>query len=106
MDYYRYADIRYSNGIDEFEHSLGYFIDVVLRTFEVTRQTPKGVWINYGHDKRFILENARKKFACATKEEALESFLARKKRQRSLLIRQLSDTNSAITICNKIKDEN
>ena len=43
-----------------------------------------GAWIsNYG-EKRFVLDNARKKFAAKTKRVALESFIARKKRQAAI----------------------
>ena len=46
--------------------------------FEVTKNTPKGVWISVYGKKKFILLYATKKYACATKEEALYALLRRK----------------------------
>lgn len=63
---------------------------VELQEYEILRTTPKGVWIRRGSsyglhgDERFVLLGARKRFACPTKEEALESFIARKKAQKRI----------------------
>lgn len=54
--------------------------------FEVVKTTPKGVWIA----GRFCLRDARKRFACPTLHEAIESFVARKDRQIRILSNQLS----------------
>lgn len=68
-------------------------IAIRLSKYEVTKHTQKGVWIEYGFEKdKFILEKARKHFACSTISEAKLSFLARKRRQLELLEAQAEDT--------------
>lgn len=54
--------------------------------FEVIKTTPKGVWLA----DRFCLRDARKRFACPTLHEAIESFVARKDRQIRILSNQLA----------------
>lgn len=85
---YRYEDHRYATLSDEYGGSSPY-VRIELRTFEVIRRTPKGVWINlFGNlapldksSQRFVLLKATKRFACETIEEAQASFRARKQRQ-------------------------
>lgn len=66
---------RYSDGLST---SAPY---ITLLEFYVNKKTEKGVWIDYCGRPKFVLRDAKKRFACPTKEEALESFKARKKRQ-------------------------
>jgi len=106
--WYRYEEVRYSPGTDEYGDPLPYRgrLEVKLDEYEVIKTTPKGVWIrlySWGNEKRFILRGARKRYACPTKEEAIESFRARKERQRRILTSQLEDVNDAL---NYIKDHN
>lgn len=61
------------------------------RWFEVIKTTPKGVWIA----GRFCLRDARKRFACPTLHEAIESFVARKDRQIKILSNQLASAQKA-----------
>lgn len=103
--WYRYEEVRYSAGVDEFDNPLGKgHLELHLRELPVIKTTPKGVWIElYGHSirydsKRFVLLNARKRYACPTKEAALESFIARKQRQERILKSQLDDVYEALTI--------
>jgi len=91
--WYRYNDVAYSTGYDEYRDcSSGTRIEVELTEYEVLRYTPKGAWINaspyrsatsFKHmkDEKFVLLSARKRFAHPTKEEAMTSFIARKKAQ-------------------------
>lgn len=72
----------------------GYLIE--FDEYEVIKPTPKGAWVRlvlgqFLGDKKFILRDARKRFACPTKEEALESFLKRKERQINILRAQLKE---------------
>lgn len=64
-----------------------------VETFDVTKHTPCGVWLESEvfRTRRFVLKTARKRYACPTFDEALESFIARKKRQRAILRHQLRD---------------
>lgn len=58
--------------------------------FPVVRTTPCGTFIDvYGYPK-FVRRDARKHFACPTKEDALVSFIARKHRQIKILEAQLN----------------
>jgi len=47
-------------------------------------------------DKKFVLTGATKRFACPTKEEALKSFKARKRRQISILEAQAKHAREAL----------
>jgi hypothetical protein len=81
--WYRFDDQDYSVADDWSEHShTQYGVQVI--EFHVVKHTPKGVWLirsnGWGH-KRFVLHTAKKRFACATKELAKESYIARKNKQ-------------------------
>ncbi len=105
--WYRYDAIHYAPPMDEFEHPCGDGkIGIRLREFKVIKQTPKGVWVIWRsgifsdsyEDKRFILRDARKRYACPTKEEAAESYRARKERQVRMLKAQLRDAERALAL--------
>lgn len=66
---------------------------VNLNSYQVTKETPKGVWLE---GRRFVLRGARKRFACPTVEEAAESFVARKRRQINILRAQLRHAEAAL----------
>jgi len=93
---YRYQDTCFYT--DEYTSQ----INIEVITFDVIKETPKGVWIggtwgyypNYQR-KKFVNLEARKKFACETKEEALISFIARKNAQIGILKNQLNRTEEA-----------
>ncbi len=95
--WYRYEDrlvhsgFYYDDGYTA-EYGLGTArVEVVLRTFFVVKRTPKGVWLDVfkrneddAHNidgARFVLLKSHKRYACATIEEARESFIARKRKQ-------------------------
>lgn len=71
---------------------------LVETTFVVLRYTPKGAWIDEYGTPRFILTSARKRYACPTKEEALASYHARKRRQVEILRHQLKRAEAALTL--------
>jgi hypothetical protein len=78
--WYRYEDTRHAT-INEWGDVEGpSYVAVYLRKYELVKETPKGAWIRLGpfSGKRFVLREARKRFACPTIEEAKESFIARK----------------------------
>lgn len=68
--WYRYYDLQ---SISEPEPE--------LKEFEVLRHTEKGVWIDHWAGEKFILNNARRRFAYPTKELALDSYIQRKQKQ-------------------------
>jgi hypothetical protein len=93
--WYRYEDIVYASIYDDGPGRLV----VELREYEVLRHTPKGVWLTMGFgDKRFVLRGAHKRFACPTKLEARESFIARKRRQIRIHEAQAARARSAISL--------
>lgn len=83
--YYRYEDVKYAAPVDEWDMPCGEGqLVVVLREFPVLKRTPKGAWVNGWHGRRFVRDEAHKRYACATKEDAKRSFIARKVRQASI----------------------
>lgn len=103
---YRYDEIRCSLGVDQFDNPYpGYKLELFLSEYDVVKRTPKGVWIGTeclsGQKPRlekFILLTAYKKWGCLTKEEALESFKARKKKQIKMLNAQLAQAQKALQL--------
>lgn len=93
---YRYIDTVYSSGDDDYGFTT--FVKVVLHEFEVIKETPKGIWIRVPGRKRFVNLGARKKYACLSKLDALESFKRRKMRQIRILETQLRHAKEALGI--------
>lgn len=82
---------------------------VILKEFEVIKETPKGFWVNddYGV-KKFVLnsENSRKRFAYETKEQALSNFIARTEKSIKLTKLRLNDSIGFLEAAKKINPEN
>ncbi len=95
---YRYVDTLYSTGGGDDYSSSSVYVKVVLLTYNIVRLTPKGAWVSGfpGDKPRFVLNSARKRFACPTKEEAMTSFVARKNRQIRILTSQLQYVKEAL----------
>lgn len=93
--WYRVTDGCYTT-TDEFDNPVGGRVYVSTHEYPVTRRTPRGVWLDCHGLPRFVLAGARKRFACPTREEALESFRARKRRQARLLRDQLRRVEQAL----------
>jgi hypothetical protein len=92
--WYRVLDVRTTQG-------------AALHTerYRVDRHTPKGVWLDLGYPpEKFVLKGARKRWACPTEGEAMESFLARKRRQRTLLRAQLDHVEQALALAGHGRD--
>ena len=67
--------------------------------FKVIRKTHCGVWIStgsYHQPERFILNDARRRWAYPTKEDALNSFRIRKERQIMHLNASIEKANQAL----------
>ncbi|KVP65669.1 hypothetical protein WJ96_04695 [Burkholderia ubonensis] len=94
--WYRYEDRRVGHA-DEWGDLVHVSVQVSHYTYTVTKVTPKGVWLSsgFGGSNRFVLLGARKRFAHPTKEEALESLMARKARQIRILEKQLEYARTA-----------
>lgn len=85
---YRYHEGHYS------EHGLM----LILTTFPIIKKTPCGVKIDVYGKQKFVNLGAQKRYACPTKEEALESFHARKRRQIKLLKHSLAKAEAALKL--------
>ena len=92
MKLYRYEEENYGE----------YHIDVrvLLYEFNVRKETPKGYWIRipYSFKDKWTSNYTRKRFAYPTKEEALVSFIARKRRHTAILRYQLEEADLAHNI--------
>jgi hypothetical protein len=81
--WYRFEDQDYSIADEYGDHSHTQY-GVREIKFEVVKHTPKGVWLtrqNGFGGKRFVLNESTKRYACATREAAKESYVARKEKQ-------------------------
>lgn len=97
MKFYRY-DIDYG----ERE------IYVVCRRFKLLRETPKGYWITIDSTyfyswKKWISKDSRKRYAYPTKEEALNSFIIRKKKQIKHCERDMRNAKTALSIAEQME---
>lgn len=100
---YRYYDVQYTD-----------HVGVHLMEFDIVKETKCGVWILIGYwldspdEKppkdvtRFVNMQANKKYACRTKEDALESFKARKHRQICILTAQIKRAEKALLEANNV----
>ena len=70
--------------------------ETFLFLYKVIGITQHGAWIAYGNDKKFVLLDARKKFACENIELAKESFLRRKARQIKFLNAYINRIHDAV----------
>lgn len=86
---------RYSVCIDPEREEYG-VTDPVLEAlwYPITKRTPKGAWIR----GRFVLLTARKRYACNTLSEAIESFKARKQKQIRILKAQLKRAEDELAL--------
>jgi hypothetical protein len=65
-----------------------------MRWYQVDRGTPKGAWIG----DKLVRLYARKRWACPTEEEALESFIARRQRQIKIVSKQLRRAEAELAL--------
>jgi hypothetical protein len=79
-----------------------HYVHLDLYWFKIIKRTPRGAWIQVNHnDKKFILLNARRKWAHETKADALESFRHRKLHQIAILKHQLFVAKEALKSAKK-----
>lgn len=72
--------------------------EIYLHEFKILKETRCGCWIELGHkSKRFVLNDARKKYAHRAINDAAESFLARKRRQHRIYQYRTDLTAKAIS---------
>lgn len=101
--WYRYQDsLRSSGYIDDFESMVGPSqVVVTLYEYRVLKHTPKGVWLEHWDGKKFVLKEARRRFAAPTVAEAKRDFIARKNRQIGIYSARIETAEKALTIINK-----
>jgi hypothetical protein len=115
MEFYRYDITKYANMSDDsYKSSLSisklFRIKLVLSTYKLHKETPKGYWIYSGSTKpynirsdcRWISKTAKKCYVYPTKKEALNAFLHRKKRQKHILNSILMDIDYGIHLGEQI----
>lgn len=97
--WYRVVDGRTASSLDEWERPCGDSrAYVYTHEHPVIRETPKGVWLDVYGSERFVRRDARKRWACPTKEEAIESFRARKARQAKILRAKLRHVDEVLAM--------
>jgi len=79
--------------------------------YDILKETPMGYWINKWsgsywreitkEDMKWVSKDGKKRFAYPTKEEAIQSFIFRKKRQIKILSYQLSKAKNHLHIAEK-----
>lgn len=91
--WYRLEDRRVA--VDEYSSRT----EVTMCKLIVVKETPKGVkLVGLGHgvkNPRQVLHDSKKKFACATVEEAVESFKKRKERQARIYRARAAEADEA-----------
>ncbi len=98
---YRYYE-RKVGVLDHYgEDIIDSYLKLSLDKYPVLKRTPKGAWIrHYGpfSSRKFVLLTARRKFACDTKADALESFIARKESHIRHLRARLTTAEKALQL--------
>lgn len=110
--WYRYEDVQYAAPLDEYERPIGSgTLKVEKRVFEVVKTTPKGVWLRpwFGDfssiiEPRFVRLSARKRYACPTEAEALESFIARKEAQARIYESRANRARRAVAMARRLHE--
>ncbi|AGO47538.1 hypothetical protein Phi4:1_gp005 [Cellulophaga phage phi4:1] len=75
---------------------------LVYDRFQIVKVTPKGYTIKiWSTTTRWVSSSSKKRFAYKTKEEALEGFILRKRRQIKILQAQLSKAKRFLIIAEK-----
>lgn len=78
-----------------------------LLTIPIVKETPKGYWVQqYFGKKRFCLNDARKKWAYRTKEDALQSYIIRKKREIERAERTLYNAKERLRKALELQNDN
>ncbi len=80
---------------------------IFIEAFPVMKKTKRGVWIalRFEERNRFVLNTARKRYAWPTVDEAIDSFLARKKQQYRILKAQLKRVEQVRNLVTNRRDE-
>jgi len=94
-EWFRIDDVRHAS-VDAWGEVCGSYTACYLKTYPVLKVTPKGVQLSVYGKRRFVRNDARKRFACPTKEEAIESFKARKAAQKRIYTARIKAADDAL----------
>lgn len=89
--WYRIEDRRFAGAPDEIGNPTPYVTELRTLELEVLKETPKGAWLKVNGRPRWTAKGATRRFACPTMKEAVESFVARKIKQRRILMRRVTE---------------
>lgn len=104
---YRYEDRLYSVTLDADREEFGSRVDLALLEFPVIKHTPCGFWIDvdfFAQEKKFVRTTANKRYACLTLQEAIDSFLARKRRQHRIYAAKVRNIEEAQRLGQRVKE--
>lgn len=112
MKFYRYEAVQYAELDHDGEYVSPSFPNptIVLREYNLHKETPKGYWIGWGHSdyglqshSRWVSKTARKRFAYPTKEQALLNYVKRTERRVGILKAQLRASEVALNKAKSMK---
>ena len=98
IEFYRYEAHEYSVMDYDGEYVSPPFPNprLVLYSYNLHKETPKGYWIGYGHpdnglqnDSKWVSKTAKKRYAYPSREEALTNYIKRTERRVNILKRQI-----------------
>lgn len=87
---YRYEGFHYGRSGDENGFGVSRVYQINCHQYRVEKETPKGFWIN-GFERKWVPKKEGNRWAHETKEQALASFIARKKRAIKFASSRLKD---------------
>ena len=103
MQFYRYEAVVYAElGIEEYGSSRYPNPSIVLYTYNLHKETPKGYWIGYGYPNSlqshstWVSKTAKKRYAYPSKEEAITNYIKRTERRVKILKSQLRISEIAL----------
>jgi hypothetical protein len=102
---YRVEERRFAGGVDAYGDPIPGDrgpLEVRIFAVRVEKRTPRGWRLSGG---RFVLEGARKQWACPTPEEAITSFIARKRRQALIHRSRMTDAIEALNGATRMRGE-
>lgn len=93
--FYRYEAVQYASLSNDGDYETLKIPNpkMVLRTYNLWKETPKGYWIGYGtfnvgnlrSNGRWVSKTSKKRYAYPTEKEALVNFIKRNERRIEIL---------------------
>ena len=106
---YRYKEqskINMGTSMDGESVYSGSSLEVVCLEYEVKKETKCGYWIDLLGKNKWVSKKTTKRFAYPDKDQAMESFKKRKKRQIKILKANLEIAECALALVNSKKPTN